>query len=166
MNPQFQSAAGNEQHSQDVMTDSISNSKRMGLENHKHRFPPAAVANNIGSLFGDILSLAELQMKLLKRDAAETVQRTYFAAGLLAIGALLLLACLPIAMLTIALLLREFTQLTLGQSLSIVLGSGLVAAFGAAAYGWFKLKRVGNIFRRSEEEFTRNVEWLKKSMKR
>ena len=128
------------------------------------RLPPENVARSIGGMCSDLLSLTELQMKLLKRDSAEAVHRTYFSIAILAIGLLILFACLPVGMLAIVYVLHEFAQLTMAMALIIVVASGLLVGTVLASVAYFKLKKVGNIFHRSQTEFSKNVDWLKNSM--
>ena len=130
------------------------------------KMPPARVAKSIGGMFSDFISLTELQMKLLKRDTTETVQRTYISAAFFVAGVLTLLACLPVGMLGIVYVLSEHYELDLASCFGIVVAAGLLLGVTATAIGFFKLKKAGNIFHRSQTEFSKNVDWLKSSLKR
>ena len=131
----------------------------------KAQLPPAAVASSFGGMVSDLLELGELQLKLLKRDTTETISRTYIAVGLVVVGLITLFACLPIGMLAIAQVLHESAELSMVMSYTIVVGLGLILSGLLVLIGYFKLKRVGNVFRRSESEFSENVKWLKASLK-
>ena len=128
------------------------------------RLPPENVARSIGGMFGDLLSLSELQLKLLKRDSSEAVSRTYFSIAILVVGLLVLFACLPVGMLAIVFVLHEFLELSMSVSLIIVVATGLFLGALLALIAYFKLKRVGNVFHRSQTELSKNVHWLKNSM--
>ena len=148
-----------------MSTDTITRERVTPSNVKPRRLPPATVARSIGGMFSDFISLSELQLKLLKRDTAETVQRTYISAAFFVAGILILLACLPVGMLGIVYVLSEFFELDLASSFGIVVAVGLFIGVISAAIGFVKLKKAGNIFHRSQTEFSKNVDWLKNSLK-
>ena len=127
--------------------------------------PPATVARSIGGMFSDFISLSELQLKLLKRDTAETVQRTYISIAFVVIGILILLACLPVGMLGVVYVISDVFELGWASSFGIVVASALLIGALTAFIGYLKLKKAGNIFHRSQTEFSKNVDWLKSSLR-
>ena len=128
--------------------------------------PPTRVAKSIGGMFSDFIALTELQVKLLKRDTSETVQRTYISIAFVVIGIIVLLSCLPVGMLGVVYVLSETLNLGLSISFAIVVAIGLLVGIVSALIGYLKLKKAGNIFHRSQTEFVKNVDWLKSSLKR
>ena len=147
-----------------MSVNTTENPGSVSTESKPRRLPPENVARSIGGMFSDLLSLTELQMKLLKRDSSEAVQRTYVSIAILVVGLLILFACLPVGMLAIVYSLHEFGNLTMAMSLIIVVAAGLFLGVVLASIAYFKLKKVGNIFHRSQTEFSKNVDWLKNSM--
>ena len=129
------------------------------------RLPPTTVAKSIGGMFSDFISLSELQLKLLKRDTAETIQRTYVSAAFFIIGILILIACLPVGMLGIVYVISDLYELGWAASFGIVVASALLIGTISAFIGYLKLKKAGNIFHRSQTELSKNVEWLKSSLR-
>ena len=148
-----------------MSSDTAALGQSLPQDKKPRRLPPATVAKSIGGMFSDFIALTELQMKLLKRDTAETVQRTYVSIGLLVAGILILLSCLPVGMLGIVYVISEFLELDLALSFGVVVGIGLLLGIISALIGFFKLKKAGNIFHRSQTEFSKNVDWLKSSLK-
>ena len=133
--------------------------------NRPRSLPPATVAKSIGGMFSDFISLSELQLKLLKRDTTETVQRTYISAAFFIVGILILLACLPVGMLGIVYAISDYFELGWAASFGIVVAGALFIGATSTFVGYLKLKNAGNIFHRSQEEFSKNVHWLKSSLR-
>ena len=149
-----------------MSVDTIPNAEGSLNNSPPRRLPPENVARSIGGMASDLISLSELQLKLLKRDSTEAVQRTYVSVAFLVIGLLILFACLPVGMLAIVYALHEFVQLDMASSLLIVVATSFVIGTLILAIAFFKLKKVGNIFHRSQTELVKNVDWLKSSMDR
>ena len=129
-------------------------------------FPPVGVAKSIGSMISDVVSLSELQVQLFKRDTSEAVQRTYIGAAVVLIGSLILLSCLPVGLMALGQLLHQTFELSLAAALGIIFSIGIFLGSLTAYFGIRKLKKVGNVYRRSQEELSQNVRWLKSSLKR
>lgn len=128
--------------------------------------PPRAVARIAAELAHDVLLLAELQGKLFVVDF-EAGLRTLILPGIcLAIGTVLTLCCVPLALAVVALALNEFTTLSLAQSFAIVLAGALLFAAallsGAVAY----LHQSWSMFDRSRTELQRNLQWSKEMLRR
>ncbi len=117
-------------------------------------------------MFSDVISLGELQLKLLKRDTTETIERTYVSAAILLAGVLVLLACLPVGMFAAVHLLHETLDTSIAMSFAIVVAASFSVGVMVTAIGFIKLKKAGNSFRRSQSEFSKNVDWLKQTLKR
>ena len=147
-----------------MSVDTVKTTRRVSDKSRPRRLPPENVARSVGGMCSDLLSLTELQLKLLKRDSSEAVRRTYVSVAFLVVGVLVLLACLPVGMLAIVYLLHEFCELDMALSLIVVVGTGFFLGTLFATIAYIKLKKVGNMFHRSQTEFSKNVDWLKSSM--
>jgi hypothetical protein len=118
----------------------------------------------LGSLteFGnDLATLAELQLKLAELDARAAAERAVVplaaAAGALAV----LLAALPVLMLGVAALLASLLHVAEGWAMLLVGGVALVGAAITVAVAVPRLVRSFDSFRRSRDELTRNVSWMR-----
>ena len=124
--------------------------------------PPAGgVVGNIAEFGNDIATLVELQAKLAAYDAKECVGRATLPLVLLAAGGAVALASLPILLLGVADLVARLSGLPDWGSRLIVAAVSLAAA-AVVAFISYK-EAIGSItsFRRSTEEFTRNLSWVR-----
>jgi hypothetical protein len=118
----------------------------------------------MGGLAHDIVSLLELQTKLFVADCKESISRIVIAVGSL-IAALLIFAG------SIPLILSAFAQLLIvlgmpiGWALLVSAILGIFLAIGMGALAWWSIRQAGRVFLRSGREFTRNLGWLKESLK-
>jgi hypothetical protein len=134
--------------------------------NGRSTSPPRAVAKSAAELLHDVLTLAELQGKLLVVDCQTGLRKLIVPAVCLAFGTVLALCCVPLALTAIALGLAETTALTHSQAFAVVLVGAVVvaavlviAAVGYLRHGWSMLER-------SHTELTRNLQWSKDMLKR
>lgn len=128
--------------------------------------PPRAVARNTAELFSDVLTLAELQGKLLLVDLESSIWRIVPPAISLLAGVVLAGSCVPIALATAALALVEYVRFTPAQGFALsLLGGSLVslALLGAAVW---QLRAGMRFFERSQIEWKHNLRWLKSMLKR
>ena len=133
-------------------------SRSNGTNNHAS---PLTVVGNIADFGNDIATLVELQAKLAALDAKECAARAKIPLIALGSGVILALGCLPVILIGLADLIASNTKLSAGSARLIV---GLVALAGAGVAGFFGLKgsmRSLDGFRRSREELTRNLSWVR-----
>jgi len=122
---------------------------------------PASVVGNIAGFGNDVVTLAELQAKLTVIDTKECISRATTPIIALAAGAVVALGCVPVVLLGVADLISSASGITPGAARLIV---SLVALGAAGAIAYLSFKAVtGSLtsFRRSNEELTRNVSWLR-----
>ena len=127
---------------------------------------PRAVARNTGELLQDLVTLAELQARLLVLDVRDGAQRLLWPVGLLLVGTAIAVACLPVAFITVALALVETTKLTLAQAFGVSLLSGMVLTTLIAGLGWALFRRRPDLLERSRAEWQQNVKWTKHALRR
>lgn len=127
---------------------------------------PRVMARTTGELLLDMLTLAELQGKLLLLDMKQARQVMMPMAIWLVAGTVLLASCLPILLVTTALLLAETTRLSLAQSFLVSLLLG--ASAGAGCLYWAKrcLQHHSPTFQRSQSEWRANASWCKNVLNR
>ena len=122
---------------------------------------PGSMVGNIAEFGNDIATLVELQAKLAMYDSKECIKRVTIPLIVLVAGLAIVLSCLPILLLGLADLLTELTGLRVWACRLIV---PAVAMTVAGLVGLLSLREAsGSIssFRRSSEEFTRNLSWVR-----
>jgi hypothetical protein len=131
-----------------------------------HRSAASGVRDGVGELLHDVVSLGELQAQLLAVDARESVQHAKLPIALVAIGAVLGLGCVPVLLLAMGEAFYEL--LDWPRSLSY-LASGVIAALAGGLLLWLgigKFNAVIGVFKRSSEELSENVRWVKYALTR
>jgi hypothetical protein len=128
--------------------------------NSRDAFPPQAVAHNVNELKHDLLTLLQLQWKLLGADLRQCVGGMR-VTGILLVGAVgLSLGAVVVLLLAIA---AAFAAL--GWPLALALAAsgilGLTAAAGLTWFAWNCFRAATDVLKRSREELGRNVESLK-----
>jgi hypothetical protein len=124
------------------------------------------VVGHFSELAHDVVELAELQAKLLSLDAASAWERIRVGVVLVIVGACVLLGSLPVVLLSLAEALAEYALWPRTAALAAAGGIGLVAAGVILGLAWYRLKTMMAAFRRSQEELSQNVAWLKTSLRR
>jgi hypothetical protein len=124
------------------------------------------MAENVGDLTTDLLTLGELQAELLRIDLKEAADKSVAPGVVAVLGTGLVLGCCPVALLGLAWWLESATELTLAASALIVAGAALVVGCGLlyAAYRWLRTSVA--TLGRSREEFRRNLRWVKSVLTR
>ena len=125
-----------------------------------------ALAQDDGQFAQNVFTLAELQGQLLAADVQECGRRAFVPGLVLIVGAALGLACLPIALAAVALLLVEFLQTSYAVSFLITAAVGAVVSAVLSAIGWFLVRQRVAVFGRSQQELLRNLRWIKKVLER
>ncbi len=119
------------------------------------------VFSSLSGLGGDIATLAELQTKLTLIDAKQAAARATWPTALLLASAAILVASVPVLLIGLAFVIAAATGITQGAALLI---TGAVVAAVAGAIAFLSLREFLHSFesfRRSNEEFTRNVNWIR-----
>ena len=119
------------------------------------------VVGSITEFTNDLFTLAELQAKLAEADFQEAVSRALTPLAVTVVGALVILAGIPVALLGVAGLLA--TALAISPGLAMLLTALVVMAVCGILIAVFlgKLKRSLNPLRRSREELIRNLSWVR-----
>jgi hypothetical protein len=134
--------------------------------NSRDELPPQAVARSTAEFLHDVATLAELQGRLVVIDFREGTAKLLTPVILLVIGIAVALGCVPIALVALATTLMEFARLSAAASFGIALLVGLLLAGVLTAVSIGALKRSLNMFERSLYEWSRNVKWVKDTLRR
>jgi len=127
---------------------------------------PSDLAQGAGDLAHDVIELGELQVSLLKADAADAVKGAITPVILIGVGAVVMLSTLPVLVLSVGYLVAEnVTAMSTSASLASTAGVFVLVFGGMVAGGaWLLTKRL-NVFSRSMEELSRNIRWIKTVLK-
>lgn len=109
----------------------------------------------------DVATLAELQVKLAEIDLKEATQRATIPLALAGAGAALLVGSIPVVVAGAGLLIAGALGISYGLGL-LLTALGLMVV--AAIIAFVAVRRVGRsleAFRRSQEELTRNISWVR-----
>jgi uncharacterized membrane protein YqjE len=128
--------------------------------------PQRVVARNFRELVGDVMTLGELQWQLFRVDLEQMKAQAVVPIVVLAAGAVLLLSCVPIALVALAICLNEFTKLTPAAAFLIALAVGLVLGGLLCLFGAWRLRSSLGVMKRSQNELGQNYRWLKKMLGR
>ena len=130
-----------------------------------HSAPPT-LARDVGEFAHDVLTLAELQAQLFVTDLQECSRRALVPGLVLLAGAALGLACFPVALAALALLLIQVlgTSYATGFLLAAIVGVILSALLCAS--GRLLVRKRLAVMQRSRQELDRNLRWIKKVLER
>ncbi len=130
------------------------------------RSPSQVVRGGVSDLAHDCMTLAELQVKLMKVDLKEGLSRLVAPLLMGIAGITALLASLPVLLLAIAALLQELAGMSSGVSLLLASGIGLVLAALLGGWALSAVRRSFPMMERSRTEMTYNLEWMKHILSR
>ncbi len=122
---------------------------------------PLTVVSNLADFGNDIATLAELQAKLAAYDAKEAAARAIGPMVILGVSAAVALASLPVILIGLADLIAANSRISSGTAQLIVGLSALILAAVAGFLGVRGSVRSLDSFRRSREELTRNLSWIR-----
>ena len=127
---------------------------------------PKALARDVGEFAHDVLTLAELQVQLFVADVRECGQREFIQSLVLLCGAALGLACFPVALTALALLLVEVFGTSYAAGFGLAVAAGAILSALLCVIGWFNVRKRLAVLRRSQQELVRNLRWIKKVIER
>lgn len=123
-------------------------------------------AGDVGAFANDVLTLTELQSQLLVADAREC-SRLALVPSLILLGGLALgLACFPIALVTVAIGLVQWLEISHFTAFLIVAVAGATCSVLLSLFGWMQFRQRAAILRRSRDELVRNLRWIKRVLER
>lgn len=137
----------------------------MNRRNGSAPSPFGGLAENMGQLMHDIVSLAGLQLELFRSDCRQGLKRILIPVAMLLVAGIVAAGTVPISLMLIAELLAQATGLSRAAAFSIAALSGIIAALAVGAVGWFSIRTVARGFERSHDELTRNITWIKGALK-
>jgi hypothetical protein len=133
----------------------------MSRSNGTNHGSPLGVVSNIADFSNDIATLAELQAKLAAYDAKEAASRATIPLIILGAGSVLAVASLPVILIGVAELIATSAGISTGKAQLIVGLVALLLAVLACLFGARGSLQSLDSFRRSREELTRNLSWIR-----
>jgi uncharacterized membrane protein YqjE len=119
------------------------------------------MVGNVAEIANDVLTLAEFQAKLAALDFREAAGKAAVPIGLTMAGLVLLAASLPVVLLSLAWLLATALQIHVGWAMLMTASVAMALAGIAGGFGATRLIRSFDSFRRSQEELSRNLSWVR-----
>jgi hypothetical protein len=138
----------------------------MNRNNESTPTPPNGVAQGMGDLTHDLVSLAEMQFELVRNDYRAGMKGLLVPVVLLLGAGIVALGTVPVTLLLMAEILIQVAGLSRASAFSIAAAGGVIAAVVLGVVGWSQLRGVGRVFQRSREEWSRNLKWIKLALKR
>lgn len=127
---------------------------------------PKTLARELGAFAHDVFILAELQAQLFAADLQECRRRAFLPALLLIGGVVLGLSCIPFSLAALALLLIQVFETSYATGFLLATLVGVILSTLLCVSGWFLVREQLTVLRRSQEEFVRNLRWIKKVLER
>jgi len=123
------------------------------------------VATSFSGLAHDVIELGELQAQLFVHDVKSTGKKTRTSLLLGVVGACVLLGTIPVLLFALGELFVE--QLHWPRSAGYAISGliGIVASGGILAAAWNRLSSGLHSMQRSRDEFSRNIAWIKSSLR-
>ena len=119
------------------------------------------LARGVGDPWRHILILGELQTQLLALEIAQGIPQASSAVVLLAIGGVIALVSLPVALACLALVLAETTAISLAGAFAVVSVLAVSTSCGLIGVGCRELRKHAVGIPRTREEMSVNWKWLK-----
>jgi len=144
----------------------MANEAQVGNAGYDGSSPPRGVARSAGELVHDLMTLAELQGRLFFADARDGAGQILMPIVIAAVGVLVFIGCIPVALVALALLFVATTTLTQLQAFGLSLLIGLVLSALLTGGGIWYLRHGSGMFHRTQAEWQQNVKWARDAMKR
>ncbi len=132
--------------------------------NDEHQLPPSAVAGRFRIAASDVVTLVELQLKLLKADVRDGSRQIIGSAILLAVAGVFALACFPVALVALALGMAGWFGISHALAFLFSFLIGLVVTCLTCLAAYLSLRKGIGIFDRSRTELVENVHWIKMAL--
>jgi len=123
--------------------------------------PEGRLVGGIAEFGNDIATLAELQYKLAMFDLSEAIQKALIPLALMVVGALFVLGALPVLLFGVAELIVSAFNIKIGWALLLTSITTIVLAGAVLTICALRIPDALSGFRRSREEFQRNLAWVR-----
>lgn len=124
------------------------------------------MTGGISELAHDVVTLAELQLKLMRLDVQESARRMVGPIVGLVVAGVVAMGCVPVLLMGLAYGLAETTTLSLAGGALVAGVIGLLLAGLSAYLAWRRLRCCSVQLDRSRKELTQNVNWIMQAVSR
>ena len=139
---------------------------KVSEQNGSPKAASKGLAGDVGEFAHDVLTLAELQAQLLAADVQQCSQRIVVPGTALLAGAALGLACFPVALVGLALLIVQVFETTPAAAFLIVAAIGAITSALVCFISSLRMRKRLAVLARSKQELIRNLRWIKKVLER
>jgi hypothetical protein len=123
------------------------------------------VVSSFSGLAHDVIELGELQAQLFALDVKHTTQNTRTSLVLVVFGVCMLLGSVPVALFALAELLHEQLEWSAAASFGVATLIGLILSAVILTAAWLSFSAGLVTMRRSRDELSRNIAWVKSSLR-
>jgi uncharacterized membrane protein YqjE len=123
------------------------------------------VAASFSELTHDAIELAELQAQLFALDLKQTSQSTRISLMLAVAGVCVLLGATPVALMALAAFLVQQFGWSPAAGYGVAAMVGVAVSVAILAIAWSRFPTGIVTMRRSREELSRNIAWVKSSLR-
>jgi hypothetical protein len=135
------------------------------ITNGRVREKDPNVTASFAELAHDVIELAELQAKLLALDIQCTGRKTRTSLLLSLLAVCVLLGSIPVALFAIARVFVEQLGWSEAGGFAVAALIGLVLSAILLGVAWQRFRTGLNAMQRSREELSRNIAWIKLSLR-
>jgi len=130
-------------------------------ETRKNGSPEQRVVGGMAEFGNDIATLVELQYKLAMADLKDSLQQALLPMVLIVLGLLLVVGAVPIMLFGVAELVAVALKIGIGWALLLTGGLTAVLTGTVLIFLASRIPKSFSSFRRSREEFARNLAWIR-----
>jgi hypothetical protein len=123
------------------------------------------MGRSVRQLGSDVITLMELQAELFQVDVRQWIRSFIVPLAALLLGAIVLLATAPVALIALGYVLVEEADWPLWGGMLAAAGVGLAIAAVSAGVGVWLLKRDRPALQRFTAELKTNIRWLKDTLR-
>jgi hypothetical protein len=139
---------------------------KVSEQNGSPKAPSKGLAGDVVEFAHDVLTLAELQAQLLAADMKQCGRHILVPSTALLAGVALGLACIPVALVGLALLVVQIFETKPAAAFLIVAALGAVISALICLISSRRVHRGLSALSRSQQELVRNLRWIKKVLER
>lgn len=121
----------------------------------------ASFAESVAKFIRDLLRMGDLQLQLLSIDLKAVGQSARFATALGLVGLGLLVGSVPVLMFGVAGVLHLLSRIPMEYAWLLVGGMGCTLGMIVLGNAVNRLTQVSLAMKRSQEEFHKNLEWVR-----